>query len=60
MIVFVVEQLLVPDILPDLEKAVDSWRAAAQLKFTNRSFSDGYCHPGYRSNINPKRFKSAS
>ncbi|KAM6927153.1 uncharacterized protein PEZ65_010541 [Lycodopsis pacificus] len=42
MIVFIAEQAVVPDILPDLEKAVESWRISAQLKAAKRSFSDGY------------------
>ncbi|KAM9352405.1 uncharacterized protein ABDE67_007271 [Symphorus nematophorus] len=45
LIVFMAEQAVVPDILPDLEKAVESWRISSQLK-ANRSFSDSY-HPGY-------------
>ncbi|XP_068458383.1 uncharacterized protein [Clinocottus analis] len=52
-IVFVVEQAVVPDILPDLEKAVESWRISFQLKAAKRSFSDCY-YPGnsYR-NMDP-------
>ncbi|KAK2842078.1 hypothetical protein Q5P01_012278 [Channa striata] len=42
MIVFTAERAVVPDILPDLEKAVDSWRISSQLKATKRTFSDGY------------------
>lgn len=45
-IVFIAEQAVVPDILPDLEKAVESWRISSQLKAAQRSFSDSY-HPGY-------------
>lgn len=59
MIVFIAEQLVVPDILPDLEKAVEEWRVESQLKSANRSFSDSY-HPGYStSNIAPKRYMSS-
>ncbi|XP_035521224.1 uncharacterized protein si:ch211-256a21.4 [Morone saxatilis] len=43
-IIFIAEQAVVPDILPDLEKSVESWRVSSQLKA--RSFSDSY-HPGY-------------
>ncbi|KAM4618483.1 uncharacterized protein ACJ7VT_007863 [Polymixia lowei] len=59
--VFLVEQCVVPDILPDLEKAVESWRVTSQRKFLNRSFSDGY-YPYFHKeakNIAPKRFTSA-
>ncbi|XP_029289973.1 uncharacterized protein LOC115009847 [Cottoperca gobio] len=45
MIVFIAEQAVVPDILPDLEKAVESWRISSQLKHTKCSFSDGF-YPG--------------
>ncbi|XP_075944984.1 uncharacterized protein LOC142947342 isoform X2 [Anarhichas minor] len=41
-IVFIAEQAVVPDILPDLEKAVESWRISSQLKAAKCSFSDGY------------------
>lgn len=47
MIVFLVEQSVVPDILPDLEKAVESWRISTQLKAAKRSFSDSYYQPGF-------------
>lgn len=58
-IVFVAEQAVVPDILPDLEKAVESWRLTSQLRSMNRSFSDGY-HPGHKkNNMAPKRYMSA-
>lgn len=51
MIIFIAEQAIVPDILPDLEKAVDSWRITSQLKTAKCSFSDG-CYSGYsRSEI---------
>ncbi|XP_074534191.1 uncharacterized protein LOC141796819 [Halichoeres trimaculatus] len=42
MIVFIAEQAVVPDILPDLEKAVESWRISAQLRAAKHSFSDDY------------------
>lgn len=42
-IVFIAEQAIVPDILPDLEKAVDLWRNSSQHKATERSFSDSPC-----------------
>ncbi|XP_039988177.1 uncharacterized protein si:ch211-256a21.4 [Xiphias gladius] len=59
MIVFVTEQVVVPDIIPDLEKAVESWRISSQLKAANGSFSDGY-HPGNsKSNLIPKRYMSS-
>ncbi|KAM8892327.1 uncharacterized protein AB9W97_012409 isoform 1-T1 [Spinachia spinachia] len=40
-IVFVAEQAVVPDILPDLEKAVESGRISYQTKAANRSFREG-------------------
>lgn len=40
MIIFVAEQAVVPDILPDLEKAVESWQTTSQPKCASRSFSD--------------------
>lgn len=40
--VFIAEQVVVPDILPDLERAVESWRISSQLKAAKRSFSDSY------------------
>nr|XP_046251317.1 uncharacterized protein si:ch211-256a21.4 [Scatophagus argus] len=56
MIVFIAEQAVVPDSLPDLEKAVESWRISSQLKAAKRSFSDSY-HPGYsKSGMAPKRY----
>lgn len=60
-IVFLVEQCFVPDILPDLEKAVASWRAASQMKSSRRPFSDGY-YLGNRDNtssIAPMRYMSS-
>ncbi|XP_041795568.1 uncharacterized protein si:ch211-256a21.4 [Chelmon rostratus] len=58
-IVFIAEQAVVPDILPDLEKAVESWRISSQLKAAKRSFSDSY-HPGYsESSTPPQRYMSA-
>ncbi|XP_031139315.1 uncharacterized protein si:ch211-256a21.4 isoform X1 [Sander lucioperca] len=57
MIVFIAEQAVVPDILPDLETAVESWRISSQLKAAKRSFSDSY-YPGNRkSNMAPKSLK---
>lgn len=58
-IVFIAEQAVVPDILPDLEKAVESWRNSSQLKATKHSFSDSY-HSGYsKSNMSPQSYTSA-
>ncbi|XP_022053875.2 uncharacterized protein si:ch211-256a21.4 [Acanthochromis polyacanthus] len=59
MIVFIAEQAIVPDILPDLEKAVESWRISAQLNAAKRSFSDGYCPVTHNSSMVPKRYMSA-
>ncbi|XP_026220587.1 uncharacterized protein si:ch211-256a21.4 [Anabas testudineus] len=55
MIVFIAERSVVPDIIPDLEKAVESWRISSQLKAAKRTFSEGY-YPGERkSKMAPKR-----
>ncbi len=57
-ILFIAEQAVVPDILPDLERAVESWRISSQLEAAKRSFSDSY-HPGYNnSNMDPKGYMS--
>ncbi|KAG7521697.1 hypothetical protein JOB18_004503 [Solea senegalensis] len=54
-IVFITEQIVVPDILPDLERAVESWRISSQLNASKHSFSDGY-HPGNsQSSVIPQR-----
>lgn len=42
-IVFIAEQAVVPDILPDLEKAVELSRNSCQHKTAVRSFSDSPC-----------------
>lgn len=55
MIVFIAEQAVVPDILPDLEKAVEKWRISSQLEAAKRSFSGSF-HPGYsKANMSPVR-----
>lgn len=56
-IVFLAEQIVVPDILPDLERSVEVWRAASQFKFNQRSLSDGY-YPCAKSKLIPKRYMS--
>uniref|UniRef100_A0A3Q0QSV2 Si:ch211-256a21.4 n=1 Tax=Amphilophus citrinellus TaxID=61819 RepID=A0A3Q0QSV2_AMPCI len=57
-IVFIVEQAVVPNILPDLEKAMDSWRISSQLKAAECSFS-GSSHPfSPKSNMTPKIYMS--
>lgn len=45
-VVFLVEQCVVPDILPDLMKAADGWRGASQVPYAQRSFivSHQRCH----------------
>lgn len=40
--VFIAEQVIAPDILPDLEMAVEAWRNASQLKSAQRPFSDTF------------------
>ncbi|XP_029379262.1 uncharacterized protein LOC115056720 [Echeneis naucrates] len=59
MIVFIAEQIIVPDILPDLEKAVESWRISSQLNAPKRCLSDGYYHGNNKNNITPKRYMSS-
>ncbi|KAL6106988.1 uncharacterized protein ACO6RY_10722 [Pungitius sinensis] len=54
MIVFVAEQAVVPDILPDLERAMESCRISYQKKAANRSFSDGYYPCKSKRNMAPK------
>nr|XP_057931590.1 uncharacterized protein si:ch211-256a21.4 isoform X2 [Doryrhamphus excisus] len=57
MIIFLAEQAIVPDVLEDLEKAVDSWRVTST---PSRSFSDGCCHPAdSNSQVASKRYMSA-
>ncbi|XP_077372068.1 uncharacterized protein LOC144015707 [Festucalex cinctus] len=47
MIIFLAEQAIVPDILEDLEKAVESWRVTSR---PSRCFSDGCPHPAFSEN----------
>ncbi|XP_077452856.1 uncharacterized protein LOC144071531 [Stigmatopora argus] len=55
-IIFIAEQAIVPDILQDLEKAVDSWRVTTR---SNRSFSDGCAQiASGKRNLAPKRYTS--
>uniref|UniRef100_A0A3B4AAR5 Uncharacterized protein n=1 Tax=Periophthalmus magnuspinnatus TaxID=409849 RepID=A0A3B4AAR5_9GOBI len=56
-IVFLAEQIVVPDIIPDLEKSVEEWRCASQFRSNQRSFSDGY-FPHAKSSLIPKRYMS--
>ncbi|XP_070687470.1 uncharacterized protein [Pempheris klunzingeri] len=60
LVVFIAEQAVVPDILPDLEKAVESWRISSQLKAAKRCFSDSYHPVCSECSIAPKRYMSAS
>lgn len=55
MIVFISERSVVPDIIPDLEKAVESWRISSQLKAAKRTFSEGYYPGESKRNMAPKR-----
>ncbi|XP_023262453.1 uncharacterized protein LOC111655339 [Seriola lalandi dorsalis] len=59
MIVFIAEQVVVPDILPDLEKAVESWRISSQHNASKRFFSDGYNPGNSKSNMSPKSCMSS-
>ncbi|XP_029910001.1 uncharacterized protein LOC115360939 [Myripristis murdjan] len=59
-IVFLVEQCIVPDILPDLERAVESWRATSQLKSMHRPFSEGYFPANKdKSSVAPRGYMSS-
>ncbi|XP_061532677.1 uncharacterized protein si:ch211-256a21.4 isoform X2 [Phycodurus eques] len=58
MIIFLAEQAIVPDILEDLEKAVESWRVTSQM---SRSFSDGCPHNAVtKSKLAPNRYMSVT
>ncbi|XP_060892572.1 uncharacterized protein si:ch211-256a21.4 [Labrus mixtus] len=59
-IVFIAEQAVVPDILPDLEKAVELWHRSSQLKAAKRSFSDGYHRGNSLSSMTQERLMSGS
>ncbi|XP_072291274.1 uncharacterized protein [Eucyclogobius newberryi] len=56
-IVFLAEQFVVPDIIPDLEKMVEEWRWPSRPDSNQRSFSDSYC-PRAKSHLIPKRYMS--
>ncbi|XP_077953730.1 uncharacterized protein LOC120812821 [Gasterosteus aculeatus] len=53
-IIFVAEQAVVPDILPDLERAVESVRISHPTKAALRSCSDGYYPCNSKRNMAPK------
>uniref|UniRef100_A0A3Q2EE72 Si:ch211-256a21.4 n=1 Tax=Cyprinodon variegatus TaxID=28743 RepID=A0A3Q2EE72_CYPVA len=55
--VFIAEQAVVPDVIPDIEKAVNSLRTSDQPGVAKRALSDGYKPVNYKSNI-PKRYTS--
>lgn len=57
-IIFIVEQAVVPDILPDLEKAVESWRISSQVKASKCSCRDSYHHGYSRSDMAPQSYTS--
>ncbi|XP_047451560.1 uncharacterized protein si:ch211-256a21.4 [Mugil cephalus] len=57
-VVFIAEQVVVPDIIPDLEKAVESWRISSPSDAT-RSFSDSYHPLSHKSNEALGRLMSA-
>uniref|UniRef100_A0A3B4UYK6 Si:ch211-256a21.4 n=1 Tax=Seriola dumerili TaxID=41447 RepID=A0A3B4UYK6_SERDU len=59
MIVFIAEQVVVPDILPDLEKAVESWRISSQHNASKRFLSDGYNSGNSKSNMSPNSCMSS-
>uniref|UniRef100_A0A3Q3XIY4 Uncharacterized protein n=1 Tax=Mola mola TaxID=94237 RepID=A0A3Q3XIY4_MOLML len=55
-IVFISEQAVVPDILPDLERAVESWRSSSQLKAATRSSDHSFYS---RSDMAAQRYTPA-
>ena len=57
-VIFIAEQAVVPDILPDLEKAVESWRNSSQCEAAKRSFSVGFQPTDHKSYLAPKRYMS--
>ncbi|XP_059190399.1 uncharacterized protein si:ch211-256a21.4 [Centropristis striata] len=58
--VFIAEQAVVPDIMPDLEQAVESWRISFQLRAAKRSFSDSYFPGNSKSNMTPRSIEWGS
>ncbi|PWA24721.1 hypothetical protein CCH79_00010015, partial [Gambusia affinis] len=55
-VVFIAEQAVVPNIIPDLEKALKSLQSAAQYEATKRALSDVYIPVDNKSILAPKRF----
>lgn len=55
--VFLAEQIIVPDIIPDLERSVEEWRVSSKFISNQRSFSDSY-YPHAKSSLIPKRYMS--
>ncbi|KAM4553913.1 uncharacterized protein V3H82_018251 [Fundulus diaphanus] len=56
-VVFIAEQAAVPDNMPDLEKAVESWRISPQPEAAKRTLSEGYKPVGSKGKA-PKRYTS--
>lgn len=56
-VIFVIEQVVVPSTLPDLEKNLDALRVDSLLR-SKRSVSVGQHLTNHKSNIAPKRFFS--
>ncbi|KAI1904022.1 hypothetical protein AGOR_G00001410 [Albula goreensis] len=58
-VVFLVEQFVVPDPLPDLMLAAESWwRAAVPPPYGSRSFSEGHCQNDQPFNRGEKKYMS--
>lgn len=56
-VVFLVEQCVVPDILPELKKKTELWWKGFEVAHT-RSFSDSYQHSAEHFNHEYKRYTS--
>lgn len=47
-VIFLVEKLMVPDVLPDLMKSADKWWRAPEVAYV-RSLSEGSYHSEHKS-----------
>uniref|UniRef100_A0A1A8RYN9 Uncharacterized protein n=1 Tax=Nothobranchius rachovii TaxID=451742 RepID=A0A1A8RYN9_9TELE len=57
-VVYIVEQAVVPDIIPGLQKDVESWRLSSQVKDTKRAFSANWHPAGHKSHFALQRYLS--
>lgn len=56
-VIFLVEKVVVPDILPDLIKSADTWWKAPEVAYA-RSLSECYQHSHHKPHADFKRYKS--